>query len=79
MIYELRRSRQTLKEISPAYRAIWDLINDTKESEFKCRVFSTSYELRETVRKRIEQEVRKRSIEEFLKQRDVEKSFGEKD
>lgn len=37
------------------------------------------YELRKTVRKRIEQEVEERSIEKFLKRRDAEKSFGEAD
>ena len=54
-------------------------IGDRRDEEFKCRVFSTSYELRETVGKRVEQEVEKRAIEKFIEKRDAEKSFGETD
>ena len=37
------------------------------------------YELRGNVRRRIECEVEKQAIEKFLKNRDAEKSFEEKD
>lgn len=80
MIYDLVRARQTLKEISRAYRATWTRDKENiRGSEFKYRGFSASYDLIIGVTWWIIGEVEERSIEKFLKRRDAEKSFGEAD
>lgn len=76
----MREEQKNPKEISPTYKATWDWDDvDQFKREFKCRGFTTSFEIRRDVRRWIIGEVEDQAIGKFLKQRDTEKSFGEAD